>query len=86
MPLCAQVLPADTVTPRPIRWGWWHLLVLSDLARREGEMPEDLPILEVWSWNGGTHEVQHETWYRDPSDGEVFDLHPGDQIEVWRDR
>jgi hypothetical protein len=85
MPLLAQVIDADTVTARPIRWGWWHLLVLTDIARREGEMGDDTPLLEVWSINGGHHEVRHSTCYRDPADGEVFTLHAGDGIEVWRD-
>ena len=84
--LCTAIYDADTTTPRKVRWGWWHVLVLTDLARREGGWPEDMAILEVWSLNGGKHEVQYETWYRDDSDGEVFVLRPGDQIEVWRDR
>jgi hypothetical protein len=42
-------------------------------------------MLDVWSLNGGKHEVQHAIGYRDPADGEVLIMHPGDQIEVWRD-
>lgn len=82
--LNAQIYDADTVTPRKLRWGWWHMEVLTDLARREGGFPDDLPILEVWSLNGGRHEVQFATCYRDASDDEVLILRPGDQVEVWR--
>lgn len=85
MPLFAQVMDADTVTPRKIRWGWWHMLVLTDVARREGGWPEDMPMLEVWSLNGGHHEVEGSVGYKDPDDGEVFILNRGDMIEVWRE-
>lgn len=85
MPLCSAVYDADTVTPRKVRWGWWHILVLSDLAAREGGWPADTPVLNLWTLNGGKHEVQYETWYKDYSDGEIFVLRPGDQIEIWRD-
>lgn len=83
--LNTAIYDADTTTPRKVRWGWWHILVMTDLARREGEMPDDLPLLEVWTWNAGRHEVQFTTCYRDPDDGEVLVLHQGDQLEVWRD-
>jgi hypothetical protein len=86
MALMTRIYDADTIEARPVRWGWWHILVITDLARREGGFPDDMPILEVWSLNGGKHEVQYETWYKDYSDDEVFVLRPGDQIEVWRDR
>jgi hypothetical protein len=86
MALCAQIIDAGTVTPRPVRWGWWHLTVLTDLARKEAGMSEDTPLLEVWSINGGHHEVGCAIGYRDPADGEVFILNPGDVIEIWRDR
>jgi len=85
MPLNSAIYDADTVTPRPMRWGWWHLEVMTDIARKEGGFPDNTPMLEVWSLNGGKHEVQAAIGYRDPSDGEVLILHPGDQLEVWRD-
>lgn len=83
--LNTAIYDADTITPRKLRWGWWHILMMTEVARREGGFPEDMPILEVWSLNGGKHEVQHAVGYRDETDGEVLIFNPGDQLEVWRD-
>lgn len=86
MALCSAIYDADTTTPRKIGWGWWHILVMTDIARREGGWPDDMPLLEVWSVNGGKHEVQFATGYRDAGDDEVIEFHPGDRLEMWRDR
>lgn len=83
--LNTAIYDADTITPRSIHWGFWHLLVMTNLACREGGFPLDMPITQVWSLNGGRHEVQFAVGYRDPYDGEVIIFNPGDQLEVWRD-
>jgi hypothetical protein len=84
MALCTAVYDADTTTPRKMRWGWWHLECMTQVAKYESGL--DVPLLELWSLNGGKHEVQYGVGFKDPVDGEVFILNPGDQLEVWRDR
>jgi hypothetical protein len=87
MPLCTAIYDADTTTRRklPHGWGWWHVEVITDIARREGGMSEDTPLLTVWSINGGHHTVQHGVSYQDPEDGERITFWPGDELEVWRE-
>lgn len=85
MPLMTAIYDADTLTPRKVRWGWWHLEVLTYLAKVEGGWPEDTPLLEVWTLNSGRLEVTASVGFKDPADGEVFILNAGDLVEVWRE-
>jgi hypothetical protein len=50
MPLCAAIYDADTIEARPVRWGFWHLQVLTLAARAHEPATEGMPLLEVWSY------------------------------------
>jgi hypothetical protein len=87
MPLCTAIYDADTTTRRklPNGWGWWHVEVLTWLARVEQGWPKDVGLLQVWSLNHGSLEVTAAVGFKDPADGEVLILNPGDRVEFWRE-
>lgn len=62
--------------PLPLRWGFWHLQCITDAAWKEG-----VNLGEVSSY---TLTAPHS--YRDPQDGELLELQPGDVLSMWRDR
>lgn len=86
MPLLAQIADADTNEPRTLRWGWWHIVCMTEAARAHVPEVKEQAILEVWSHpslrNGMT--VEFPMAFRDPSDGEVLTLNRGDRLTVWR--
>lgn len=87
MPLCAAIFDADTTTPRPLRWGWWHMVVLTEAAKAHEPATKDMPLLEVWSYPSLTNglDIEWPMGFKDPADGEVLILNKGDRIEVWRE-
>lgn len=85
MPLCTAIINEGTTIARKVRWSWWHVECMTEVARREGDMSADTPILEVWSINGGHHTVESGVCFKDPYDGEVLTLNSGDLLEVWRE-
>jgi hypothetical protein len=88
MALCSAIYDADTIDPRPMRWGWWHIEVMTDAARAHYPEVRDLPILEVWSYPAlqSGLDIEFPMGFKDPADGEVLILNKGDRLEVWRDR
>ena len=78
MALRTQVTDADADAPRQLRWGGWHLSVLRAAIISEGG---------AWAEAfdpGWTFRSEHR--FVDESDGEVFELHPGDTFAWWWDR
>lgn len=88
MPLCARVYDSGSTEPRSIRWGWWHVVCMTEAARAHFPVTQNMALLTVWSQpetcNGLT--VEYPMAFRDESDGEVFTLSRGDKLLVWRDR
>lgn len=87
MPICAAIYDADTTDQRPVRWGWWHLLVLTEAARAHEPATQDMPLLEVWSYPSlqSGLDIEFPMCFKDPADDEVLTLNKGDRIEVWRE-
>jgi len=87
MPICAEVYDADMTEPRSIRWGWWHMLILTYAAQAHEPATQDMPLLEVWSYPSlqAGLDIEFPMGFQDPADGEVFILNKGDRIEVWRE-
>lgn len=87
MPLCAQIIDADTVTPRSVRWGWWHVMCMTEVARAHEPAVEDCDVLSVWSYPSlvGGLDVEFPVGFKDPTDGEVLVFNKGDRLEVWRE-
>ena len=88
MALCSQIVDAGTDTPRRVRWGWWHIVVMTEAAQSHVPETEGLPLLEVWSHpalSGGLT-ITYPMGFKDPADGEVFSLTAGDRLSVGRDR
>lgn len=87
MGLLAQIIDAETNEPRSLRWGWWHIMCMTDAARAHVPEVKDDAILTVWSHkdlqNGMT--VEFPMAFKDPSDGEVLTLNKGDRLKVWRE-
>jgi hypothetical protein len=83
----ARIYDTDTITPRPLRWGFWHLVVLTEAARAHEPATADMAILDVWSYPSlqSGLDIEFPMGFRDPADGEVLILNKGDRIEVWRD-
>lgn len=73
-----------------LRWGWWHLEVMTVAVRQELNIEKgnpDYPLLDLWSrkdtQNGFT--LSGDYTATDPDDGEVLELHVGDRLHVWRE-
>jgi len=88
MPLTAKITRNEEALP--LRWGFWHLMVMTEAVREELEVDKehpDYPLLNLWSrrdtQSGFTLTKEHS--YRDESDGEVLTLLPGDFLHVWRE-
>lgn len=86
--LNAAIIDADTTTPRSIRWGWWHIMCMTDAARAHEPATKDMPILDVWSYPSlqSGLDIEFPMGFKDPADGEVLILDKGDRLEIWRDR
>lgn len=86
--LMTRIIDADTGEDRSVRWGWWHVLCMTDAARAHVPATQDMAILTVWSYGDLPHglTIEYPMGFKDPSDGEVFVLNEGDRLEVWRDR
>lgn len=87
MPLCAAIYDADTITPRKVRWGFWHLQCMTDAARAHFPEVATLPLLDLWSYPALQvgFDIEYPMAFRDPSDGEVLTFNAGDRLEVWRE-
>jgi hypothetical protein len=87
MPLAAAIYDADTMRARPLKWGWWHVLCMTEAARAHYPEVQDLPILSVWSYPAlqAGLDIEYPMGFKDPDDGEVLILHKGDRLEVWRE-
>lgn len=87
MPLCAQIVDADTITPRKIAWGWWHIECLTQAAQAHEEGTQGMAILDTWSYPSlqAGLDIEFSMGFKDPFDGEVLILNKGDRIELWRD-
>lgn len=70
-----------------MRWGWWHLRMLTEAARAHEPAVKDDAILTVWSYPSlqSGLDIEFPMGFKDPEDGEVMILNKGDRIEVWRD-
>jgi hypothetical protein len=87
-------MPVNTMLTRngemvPLRWGRWHLNCLADA------MVDECPNVNLYMGfpndkdpNGdgdyGEFTFLQTHHYEDPSDGEVFIIHPGDRYKAWR--
>ena len=76
MPLFMQVWDSGADQPRPLHWGWWHRVVLSNALDDDG-FDHD-----TYGWPDTYTFTQPHT-YADPDDGEVFTLAPGDRLVTW---
>jgi hypothetical protein len=91
MPLCIRHTDAkDNAVPHA--FGWWHIEVFRATA-----MCETFPDFDPMTVDTSDREHFNQTdlytkgrqvitrlWkWRDPSDGEVFILRPGEVIEMW---
>ena len=87
MPLRTAISDADTTEPRSVRWGWWHIVCMTEAARAHEPAVKDMPILEVWSYPSLQNglDIEFPMAFKDPSDGEVLTLNKGDRLEVWRE-
>lgn len=86
MPLCTAIYDADTTTPRTVRWGWWHVECMTEVARAHEPAVKDDAILTVWSYPSLMNglEVEFPMAFKD-LDGEVLTFNKGDRLEVWRE-
>jgi hypothetical protein len=87
MPLCTAIYDADTTTQRPIKWGWWHVVCMTEAARAHVPEVRDMAVLEVWSYPAlqSGLDIEYPMAFKDPYDGEVLTLNKGDRLEVWRE-
>lgn len=87
MPLNTAIYDADQKVERPLRWGWWHLQCMTEVARAHEPATRDMPLLEVWSYPSlqSGLDVEFPMGFKDPADGEVLIFNKGDRLEVWRD-
>ena len=72
MPLYGQIERDGQLIP--LRWGWWHIEVMSDAAEKCGH---DL-------WEEGEVTLTDDLTYTDDSDGEVLPLKRGDVLRLFR--
>jgi hypothetical protein len=63
---------------RQLRWGWWHVSVLSE-AMQEEDPNEDRSFPKE-----GTYTYTREHTFIDESDGEVLVIPVGAKYEAWR--
>lgn len=83
MALRTQIRRDGENLPLPHGWGGWHLAVLADVIRRECDLPAQTPMLTAFTRS--PHVVESPVSYRDPEDGEVLTLLPGDVLDTWED-
>lgn len=62
--------------PLRIQWGWFHVECMK--AAVVAETGSDTVLVST-----GRYEVKEPHGFRDATDGEVFDLWPGDVLEMW---
>lgn len=74
MSLRTQIIDGDV--HRSLRWGWWHVICLTNAAEAEG----------VDLWDAAEYVLTQDHSFTDPDDGEVLDLPAGTTIRLWRDR
>lgn len=82
------IYDADTTTSRRLRWGFWHLEVMTIAAQAHEPATQGMAILDTWSYPSlqSGLDIEFPMGFRDPTDGEVLILNAGDRLEVWRDR
>jgi hypothetical protein len=90
MPLCTQIVRDGETLRMPNGWGWWHVVCMnlqSQTDETTDPAQQDRTISDGPLGQSKTGEVvvQYATAYRDPSDGEVLTLQPGDILRMWRE-
>lgn len=87
MPIAAAIYDEGTTTPRPLRWGWWHLDCMTEAARAHFPVTQNMSMLTVWSQpeTANGFDIEYPMGFKDPTDGEVLTLNKGDRLEVWRE-
>lgn len=91
MPLYTRIVRDGEPVKLEFGWGWWHVQVMKEVAVAETfhlERAEDYTV-EQWHFTAlyrtGRQVVLRDDWeFEDTSDGEIFRLHPGDVLEMWR--
>lgn len=87
MPLASRITDASTGEARAMRWGWWHIEMMTVAARAHFPETEDMALLTVWSQpetsNGFL--IEFPMGFKDPTDGEVFILNASDHLHLWRE-
>ncbi len=80
MPMNTQITRDGEL--RMLRWGDFHLLALSKAI--EAEAPEE-EMWIFWPVNKFEWTFTDEHLYKDVTDGELFEILPGDVYKFWRD-
>jgi hypothetical protein len=85
--LAAAIYDVDVIEPRRLRWGWWHIVCMTEAAQVHYPETEGMGILAVWSYPAlqAGLDIEYPMGFKDPADGEVLILNVGDRLEVWRD-
>lgn len=86
MPLNTQI--ARDGRELQLRWGWWHVSVMMDVATREEHgvrLDTDPALFHTTPLATRGRQVLTKSYkYRDESDGEILCLEPGDELRMWR--
>ena len=80
MPICTELERNGELVTLPHGWGGWHVQVLREAMVAEG-VPED----QFFAGFPQTPYTFTKKWiYEDTSDGEIFEILPGDIYRAWR--
>jgi hypothetical protein len=91
MPINTELIRDGQAVKMPHGWGMWHCYCLFDAASKEDSRVvvkkndgSSEMFFGYWPNNPSSYTYKKHHRYIDETDGEVFDIFPGDIYSAWR--